>query len=492
MHLSLLYLIVFINGAVVMVFELAGSRLVAPQLGTSTYVWTSIIGIILGSLAAGSYAGGRVADRRAGALMLPAVLMTAALCMAAVPLYAEPLLTIVRRMTDDMITASILAAVPLFAPVAFFAGMVTPLVVRRALTDISHGGRVVGTLGALATVGSIVGTFLAGFVLIPLLGTRVIVAVLALVTAALAVVAGGRGMTRVTLAVLALTAALSATAVFRSVPYDLERDTAYSHVRVYETTAVDPTGRPARVLQLNAEAHSAVYADGDPALVFDYTRRYDMVRAVLPPAASVLMIGGGAYTYPAHLVRTVPDATIDVVEIDPTLEEIATAHFGLQPDPRLRIVHEDGRPFLDRTIARYDAILLDAFTSYYAVPFQLTTREAAVALRARLTDDGLLIANVVGTLEGENARLLRALVATYATVFPAVALAPVETWDNPEQVQNIMLLAATDERTLDRALAGAGLPAGRRVIPAADAPVMTDDFAPVDYYMAGMLHYQGA
>src|SRR5215203_266420 len=124
--------VVFVCGAVVMIFEITGSRVLAPYIGTSTYIWTSLIGVILGALSLGYWLGGRMADR--------------------VP------------------KAEVLAALILFAPAGIALGFVTPYAVKLRMGSLGEAGRTVGRLYALSTVGSIAGTFLAGFVFIPFLG----------------------------------------------------------------------------------------------------------------------------------------------------------------------------------------------------------------------------------------------------------------------------------------------------------------------------------
>ena len=84
----MLEFVVFVSGAVVMILELVASRLLAPYVGTSLVVWTSLIGVILGSLSLGYWWGGRLADRRPEPRMLSLILLAAAVLRTA-PRYAD-------------------------------------------------------------------------------------------------------------------------------------------------------------------------------------------------------------------------------------------------------------------------------------------------------------------------------------------------------------------------------------------------------------------
>ena len=86
----LLEIIVFISGAIVMILEIVGSRILAPQFGTSIFVWTSLIGIILGCLSIGYFLGGKLADRRPDYGVFALILLLAALSTALASLVQSP------------------------------------------------------------------------------------------------------------------------------------------------------------------------------------------------------------------------------------------------------------------------------------------------------------------------------------------------------------------------------------------------------------------
>ena len=162
---------VFICGALVMIYEITGSRIVAPYLGTSTYIWTSLIGVILGALSLGYWIGGRAADKNPSIRILASAIFTAGGLVSLTILSKDVLLQLISSTPIGTEFKSILAAVLIFAPASVALGFVIPYASKLRVVSLDMTGRTVGRLYALSTIGSIVGTFLAGFVLIPFVGS---------------------------------------------------------------------------------------------------------------------------------------------------------------------------------------------------------------------------------------------------------------------------------------------------------------------------------
>ena len=162
---------VFICGALVMIYEIIGSRIVAPYLGTSTYIWTSLIGVILGALSLGYWLGGRAADRNPNVRMLAGAVFTAATLVSVTILVKDIALQLISESPIGGEFRSLLAALIVFAPASVALGFVIPYASKLRIESLDNAGSTVGRLYALSTVGSIAGTFLAGFVMIPFVGS---------------------------------------------------------------------------------------------------------------------------------------------------------------------------------------------------------------------------------------------------------------------------------------------------------------------------------
>lgn len=213
----------------------------------------------------------------------------------------------------------------------------------------------------------------------------------------------------------------------------------------------DHDGEPVRVLQTGGVYQSATYLDErcmEP--VFSYYRAFDHAFTLRPDTRRVLMIGGGGYAWPKHVLATRDDVSLDAVEIDASVTEVARRWFFLDEamsahPGRCRLITEDGRAFLEDGAASgrepYDLIVLDAFDGSEPVR-ALATVEAARAVHANLVLDGLALANVVSAEAGTDIEFLRDIAASFAEVFAHVHVIPCE--DDPFAVEDNYLLVATD------------------------------------------------
>jgi spermidine synthase len=490
---GILELTLFVCGALVMIYEITGARLLAPHIGTSTYIWTSMIGVILAALSLGYWIGGQAADRGASLSGLARVLFLAGGAVTVTIFAGELLLTIIAAAPIILQIQAVLAAALLFAPAAVLLGFVTPYAVRLRISSLADSGRIVGRLYAISTIGSIVGTFLAGFYLLPFLGagrTLYLVAGCLLVLATILApfsLQWRRGA--IVVFYLAAIAAQELRTVYLAKAHDVVQiNTQYSTVQIFTSTDYR-TGKPVRNLTIDPHyTQSRMYLDSDE-LVSPYTRYYHLIRHFRPGFAETLMIGGAGYSFPKAYLQRYPQARIEVVEIDPGMTALARRFFRLEEDPRLAIHHLDGRVYLNRAESgSYDAVLLDAFGALFSVPFQLTTVEAVRQIHRVLKDDGVVIFNIGGALTGPASAFFQAELATYRAVFPQVHVFKVLPEMADSQVQNLMLVACRSAAPValhspDPEVAGW---LANRVEVAGDAPwpILTDDLAPVEHYNA--------
>lgn len=475
---------VFISGAVVMIYEIIGSRILAPFIGTSTYVWTSLIGIILAALSVGYWLGGKTADRRPNIKVLSSALFTAGGLIALTIFLQDAVLAFIATSGLILELKAVLAALILFAPASVLLGFVVPYAVKLKILSIADAGKTVGRIYAFSTVGSIFGTFLAGFFLIPFVGS---VRTLYLIAGALLIlgsVIAPFKFTQFRSAVVVLFVFAVATSeiygyfLFRSIGlYDI--DTEYSRVRVFD--AKNPRGEP--VLALATDPYfiqSAIYPDSDE-LALEYTKYYYLVQDFRTDIKNALMIGGAGFTFPRDFLKKNPNARIDVVEIDPGMTAIARRFFRLKDDPRMNIIHQDGRIYLNNAgQAKYDVVFLDAFGSLFTVPFQLTTIESVSHIRRVLNEDGVVIFNLGGAVSGSSSLFFQAEYNTYRKIFPHVRVFKVNTGYSNEQLQNLIIIASLSELNIDPETDIAGSEIKEFEI--THDGILTDDLAPVEYF----------
>ena len=487
----MLEIIVFICGAVVMILEMVGSRILAPYLGSSIIVWSSLIGVILGCLSLGYWWGGKLADRNPTYRALSLIIFLAALFTGAIALSKASILDYLQHYAGSVHLGATLATLILFAPPSTLLGMVSPYAVRLKIKDLQHAGQTVGRLYAISSVGSIFGTFLAGFVLIAFFGSTLILFILALALVATSVLASLRDrllkITGAALLIVVFAGAQSYEAYLAGLGFH-DLDTRYNRIFIYPSIN-EQTGRSIRVMATHPKAvQSAMYLDDPIALALAYTQFYQLAGHFKPGMRNLLMLGGGGYSFPKFVLAHYPEVRMEVVEIDPEVTALAKEYFALPDDPRLLVTHQDARRFLNAPGKQYDVILADTCGSHYTIPFHLSTVEAVRRIYDALVDDGIALVNLIAAIDGDAGRFLRAETATFKAVFPQVYLFPVADPLDPRRWQNIMLLALKSKsepcfRSDDPEIAR--LLTHLLTEPVAeDLPVLTDDHAPVDYYTA--------
>jgi predicted membrane-bound spermidine synthase len=494
------YLIVFVVSGCVLITEIVAGRILAPFIGVSVYTWTSIIGIVLAGISVGNYLGGRVADRFPSQFTLGIILLLGGLSTLAV----LPLINLVAGAVDGMpiIARIVLLTGLLFLPPSLILSMTTLVVIRLHIKDVARAGNVVGKLYAVSTAGSILGTFLTGFLLIQWMGTRPILLTVSIVLVVLALATGNLWRIRsrrVGMAGLMLLAGfvgvLSLGFASKSLETGCLRESNCFCIKIKED---EIDGHPIRILILDQLLHSHVALDDPQFLVYGYEKVMADLATHLArrePDMRTLFIGGGGYTLPRFIEEAYPLSTVEVIEIDPQVTEVAFDYLGLRRDTRVLSYNKDARMAVPELKGgTYDLVVTDAFNDV-SVPYHLTTREFNEQVSALLTPDGMYMANVVDKLH--SGRFLRAYVNTLRQTFPYVyLLTDDDSWDFDERYAYVVVgvrqpLSITDVRLSNVAEGrGAGttdfMPFGDFLnwLVEEETVVLTDGFAPVDNMLA--------
>lgn len=485
---------VFLCGAVVMIFELVGSRVLAPYVGASTFVWTNLIGVILGSLSLGYWWGGKIADRQATRQRFSLIIFLAALAIILMILVKDVLLKSLSNWGLNIELVAFLSALILFSPASIILGFISPYAVKLKINNLNTSGATVGNLYALSTIGSIFGTFLAGYYLIPRFGTTRLLIFIAAVLIFLAISVSIKRLFKTKVAALFFLGILLVLQMMvkesQAARSFIDVDTEYSRVFIYP--GIDyKTKKP--ILNLKTDplgTQSGMFLENDTELAFSYAKYYHLAEYFKADFKKTLIIGGAGYVFPRHFLKRYTNATIDVVEIDPQLTTLAKKYFRLVDDPRLKIYHADGRVFLNKNQTKYDVIFGDAFQGILTVPYQLTTQEAIAKMYNSLNEDGVVLVNIVSSIEGPKGEFLRAEYATYKNIFPQVYLFPVQDMSGSRR-QNIILVALKSSQTPDFKSNDSEISQFlshlwiKTVVE--DKPILTDNLAPVDYYSRKML-----
>jgi predicted membrane-bound spermidine synthase len=492
---------VFVSGAVVMALELLGSRILAPVFGNSIFVWGSLIGVVLASLSAGYYLGGKLADRRPELQTLSLVIFGAGVLILGIPTLAPAVFNAAIGISLGDRYSPLVATTLLLGPPSTLLGMVSPYAIRLAAKSFEKLGKASGNLYALSTIGSILGTFVTVFVLIPEFGVNQIIVALGATLLVIAFLGLGRRLkvfVLLFLIVLPFAAPYLVGHRLTAATYSLalgdtlyETDTPYHHLLVVD--AYDPAYQSTiRYLILDDNFHSAMDLSNPDRDVFAYTEYFHLPFIMNSEIRKVLFIGGGGFTGPKSFLERYPNVTVDVVEIDPEVIRVAEQYFNVDwTNPRLHIYNEDGRVFLQQTSQRYDSVILDAYSKSY-VPFHLMTEEFFRLLANHMTASGTVVSNLIAQTSGSSSQLLAAEVKTMQTVFPNVYAFATRGSDYPS-LQNIIVLDSLSVKRLSEpelaqlAVAQYRAPPELRndidnyfVVATSNTPLLTDNYAPVE------------
>lgn len=427
--------------------EVTGARLLIPWFGSSILVWSNVIGVTLGSLAVGNFIGGRLADRRPRAGLLALLLSLAAVLTGLAP-YEIPWLA-QRYLPEGMELASafaligrasLLTAILAFGPPLLLLGTATPFLIRGATRE-GRVARSAGLISGAATVGSLLGTWLPVYYLVPELGSRMscVVAGFALAGGAVVALVAGRvaGRAAVVAALLSLVglglmAGLAERSVGRGATRGevlAEQETRYQYARVERYR--DQTGEWT-ALRLNEGLDSfhsllktdAVLTDG---AYYDYYGLFPPLVGQAGRPRSILILGFAAGTIARQILllhgegEQALELKITGVELDPAVADFGREYFDLPDDPRLEVVtDQDARVFLNLCQESYDLIVVDTYADQIYVPFQTCSLEFFRTASSRLNPGGALVANLGGFTVSDLP--IRAIRNTAARVFGEIAL----------------------------------------------------------------------
>lgn len=421
-----LYLTEFFAGMSVMAVELGASRLLAPYFSSSQIVWTIIIGTIMIAMALGNVWGGRSADKHPDPDRLYRRVLLAGVWIALIPLVGTfviagisvVLAVFVQR--QFLIIAAFASCMALFVFPLLLLGTVTPSLAKYTMDGLDDNGRTVGTLGALNTIGSIIGTFTPTFITIPAVGTAVTFLIFAGILLALCLVYFISARARRPLCIISASLFVVSCVFSPSVPLAFwqsgvlnESESIYNYLQVRETDQ-------AIILSTNVMVGVQSIKMKQPGLTgmyYDYALAAPLMTGAQANAPlDLLILGMGTGTYASQCARYFPSICAEGVEIDQSITDLAYEYFELPSD--IPVATYDGRAFLHASDKKYDVIMIDAYQDI-TIPFQMSSVEFFELVRDHLKENGVIVVNM-NMYSAENNSINNYLSDTIASVFPHV------------------------------------------------------------------------
>jgi spermidine synthase len=430
-----------------------------------------------------------------------------------------------------------------FAPMLLL-GMISPQIIRLAISDVSQAGATAGRVYAWSTVGAIAGTLATGYFLISTFGVFTVLLIAALIPTVASILVANPLKHSAMLYVLSIVfgAFLGGIIILSRMNLNITAESNYYTIKVTNpadkdngsfrelraddeqvailgglgsawqsawkyTPPASTNGKPRdlRILSLDLLIHS-IADKNDPNYLY-YPHEQFQLEAVYaarernPAEQRVLVIGGGGYTFPRSARSLIPTSVLDVVEIDPMVTKVAIDHMGLDPKLNINAIHMDGRQFVAEKAKKnsYQMVSLDAVNDL-SVPYHLLTKECNDAVKSILTDDGAYLVTVIDDVF--DGQLWKAAYHTLKLSFPHVEMTfPKSQGFNPnasKSYRSVIVLYASnkplDPVKWDEVVQKqTGNPTGVIVVPQEQVKAMldrekkpiilTDQYSPVDHLM---------
>ena len=471
-------LTIFFTEVICMVLEVCASYLFSPYFGSSNYVWTGIIGVILLSNSIGNYIGGRLAQHK-DKDYLPMILLLASGFTFMLGVFNDMVCMFTLNIVKDNTFSSLTSSLILLLPSEICLGTIPPQIMTRT-TDKSD--KDIGLIYMLSTIGGLAGTFIGGYFLIPRIGVNIIVVVCGVILLAFGFTTKFSKKISAAYLFVLIMAILDISMIaisgnrFSMINGTLVFDSEYNRIMIGEAINNDD-GKKVRYMQMAQGFESATYTDEDLRyeMVFDYVKAFDTVIDIgNRHRTDTLMIGGAAYQYPKYVLAHYDDVNMDVVEIDSKVTELAKEYFYLQDcidefDPneeRLGLINQDAKVYVKNCDKKYDIIYNDAFAGQVPVR-TLTTYETMKEIKSCMNDDGLYVINIVGNIEDDDAEFIKAECNTLSRLFSHIYLRPCD--ESANGLTNYLLIA-TDVR----------LDVDSMDFDYSDGVILTDNYCPID------------
>ncbi len=487
-----LYVTEFFAGMSVMAVELGASRLLAPYFSSSQIVWTIIIGTIMIAMALGNIFGGRWADKDPNPDRLYGRIIIASIWIALIPVVGKYIILGISALlvftisTNFLVVAAFAACMIIFVFPLFLLGTVTPSLVKYTVDSLNDSGKVVGYLNASNTIGSIIGTFVPTFISIPAVGTSITFLIFAGILLILSLLYFISGREKTTAGIIASVIFLLSCIFGYSDSFAFwEKDLTYEGESIYNYLQVKENDRAVYLSTNVLFGVQSVYQKSETltGMYYDYAMAAPLMAGVQEKDdLDVLILGMGTGTFATQCGRYFEGITVEGVEIDEDITDLAHTYFHLDED--IPVHTYDGRAFLNASDKTYDGIMVDAYQDI-TIPFQMSSTEFFTLVKDHLNPGGIMVVNMNMRGQGEG-DINSYLADTISSVFSEVYTVDVKYSTNrelfasnvPEMTDLLMRNAALNPHEDLRKVMGEVSDSLTRY--EAGTHVMTDDMAPVE------------
>ena len=345
----------------------------------------------------------------------------------------------------------LLASAVLFSLPSFLLGMLSPFAIKLQKMKMKGVGvgKISGEVFFVSTFGSIFGSLIAGFFLIPNFGIGNIINGVGILLFAIGFLGIVADIKKNNMFIIVFLFSIITSISLNSSSY-IQKEVVYEDDGLYQKITIFDTqlkGRPTRLLFQDAGSSSGIVLNSDE-IAFDYAKYYVLYKLFDDIVENVLVIGGGAYTLPELYVEELSGISVDVAEIEPDLYRLSKEYFGVSDNPRIVNHIKDGRRMLFDTEKEYDVMFVDAYSSFHSIPIHMATYEFFSLSKSKLSNGGIFIANIIGDLKNNTPSYLLSEIRTFRKVFPNSYIFAVNS-PRSNKRQNIIFLGIKGDKVIN-------------------------------------------
>ena len=483
-----LFVSVFITGAALLVIEILANRMLSPYFGGTLYNTSAILATVLGGLSIGYWLGGKAATSKNIKILFLLIILFIGIFTLITGLVYTYFLAYIQQIMSPML-GSLVSSVLLFLVPSVFFGLLSPIaiVILDQETKQNTLGSKVGNMYAISTMGSIFGSLLTGFVLLPYVPVDIILKSVAVILLLLAALGSFIFKNKSLLSATAMVVLISFIAFFLTPSNSViaSINGQYNNISVVDGTW---EYRPARFFLMDQQLSAAKYLDNHSELVLDYSLYYDIYKKFDIIPKNIAAIGGAAYSVPQAYVQENPNVQVDVYEIEEKTIEVANKYFdNAAAHPRIHTLVGDARIELQKSTQKYDVIFIDAYSGINAIPWQLTTVEFYQIVEEHLAPGGVVISNTIVNIAPGSTKVLDSYVKTQKEVFGHISVYNAVDKVASQTTANAMIIAANSEKVAN-SVAMKYITQDRFVKSNIDLGylnggiVLRDNYAPIEYF----------
>ncbi|MBT6326803.1 MAG: fused MFS/spermidine synthase [Bdellovibrionales bacterium] len=428
---ALLYSTCFLTGTIILILEMLGFRIFAPYLGNSIYTSGSLIGIILTALSIGYYVGGKIADLYPREELIFYFTFFSGLYLLGVFFSYKLILTYFQNF--DLTVGAILSTTVIFGVPMTLLSMTSPYLIK-VMTSLDKIGESSGKIFSISTIGSISGSFISTFLLIPTYGSRqtLIICIISLFAISTIGLLKFKMQKKYLLVIFVPLLLLIKPYSENNKSLIHESESIYNLIRIYNKNKT-------LTMMINNPKWRQSYRPNMKKLKKSY-REYFLITPFLTKVDSILILGMSAGAS-VHEFNHFFDVKIDAVEIDPEIVILAKKYFNIKEDEKFHIYTEDAKNYLTKSNKQYDFIEIDLFQGGAEIPFYVATKEFFEQVYMHTSKNGIIMMNVLGNYYKSNSnKLAKSIANTISTHFTSVYIMPVRN--------NTIIIASKNLTTL--------------------------------------------